>query len=110
MDSLVRAIEALHLHDTPLNTSAMATKIGTLPSAPVTPDPKLLGTWTLDYASNGHLNRTNLLASLLHVAETIPGMGLGKITQRLATNPDVPGSLLVENSTTISLGAMPSLV
>ena len=108
VDMVIRHIETLASSDEPPEPRAGLSSLHSHTRPPRAADPRFLGEWKLAYASNGHFNQTSLLASLLHVADAIPGLGIGGITQRIFVPPasaaSMEGIQLVENTTTLGLG------
>jgi hypothetical protein len=64
-----------------------------------------LGLWKLLYASNGTSNRTNVLASVLHIVAQLPGTGIGTIAQDVRRTAANSETIVLENSVILGMGA-----
>ncbi|GLI58635.1 hypothetical protein VaNZ11_000371, partial [Volvox africanus] len=97
VDGLLAQLEALSPTDKPLNTVVDVARRPTVGTPAALVDPMLLGEWRLVYASNASGTAgipsaasqaagggPNLLAQILHIADSLPGFGMTHVVQRLA--------------------------
>ncbi|GAX73864.1 hypothetical protein CEUSTIGMA_g1314.t1 [Chlamydomonas eustigma] len=122
VDKLLQQLEGISPTDKPLNVKVDVERLTSVnplqPPAPQ-PDPSLLGSWKLVYASTGSgpasdgtsVQRTDgtsskLLAQILQLAASVPGVGMDAVTQNLGTDPLRPGLITMENYSVFSFGPL----
>jgi hypothetical protein len=67
---------------------------------------RVAGSWKLLYASNGAKNAPNLVATLLHAADLVPGVGMGPMRQSVDLDDAMLGCMELNNTMVLHMGLL----